>query len=503
MKRTILFSTALLALLACGSKDEETPLAPNPARAAEEVPPAIIGGTPSPDEIEETHGVFVASIGNDSNNGSRLAPLATLGNAISMAEKMGKRVYVCAGRYEEAITIPNGVSMVGGLDCSDAHVWRVGTARSQIAAPTSPAVVVRNVDRLTRFEGFEVIAPDGDATNRSSIALLADHASAFVVANTKLTAGRGRDGLAGLPGIQLQPQPHAAGNGGFPAVVSCTNQFCRLNDGGVVLPAGGLGGASTCAGAPGHDPASGGVGGSGGVMKWFADGLVWLPYLGHANQSPTAGAPGSASGGENGSDGLSWGDGAISPDGFVPADGSTGTDGMPGASGAGGLGFQPLMAPNGQADLPWTGYSGGGGGAGGCPGLAGSPGQGGGASIAALLVESAVVVDASELVAGDGGRGGEGTFGSDATNGYPGGTAAFGVGAAGGNGGRAGTSGHGAGGPSIAIASSGVSPIITGSTKLAVGAGGAGVSAKSKTDVTGTRTIPASSAGRAEPQHAF
>lgn len=504
MKRQLLFFSAFLALAGCGSKDAEAPVEV-PARAdAPEV-----GKAPTSDEIDEAHGLFVASIGNDVNAGTRLAPLATLQAAILLAAPSGKRVYVCAGRYEEKVVIANGVSVVGGLDCSDPYRWKLGTVRSQIVAPSSPAVVARNVDELTRFEGFDVSAPDGDDTNRSSIALIADHASAFVVANSRLVAGKGRDGKVGKAATQLQPRVTALpGGGGAPAKYTCSNALCMQNDGGYVPPVGGMGGAVTCAGASGHDPSNGASGGTGGVMFYNTVSGSWGPYNGLASENPRPGAASSGAAGANGSDGASGSIGGVSPDGFTPADGTAGTDGEPGVGGRGGNGSVPPSRPLPAAfnfNEIWTGHSGAGGGAGGCPGLAGTPGEGGGASIAALLLESAVVFDAADLVAGDGGTGGMGSFGSDASSGQAAGGAsvAASLGTNGGSGGRAGIGGSGGGGPSFAIASSGAAPTVLSTTKLAFGRGGAGVGTKTRTDVVGTRTIPASSAGRAEAQHVF
>src|SRR5690606_27505872 len=116
---------------------------------------------------------------------------------IELAKSNARRVYVCAGTYQEALVLSNGVSVIGGFDCSNPNEWKALGGKSRLEAPTSPAVTAAQIDHPTRFEGFEVVAPDGADGSPSSIALLANEATALTVAHATLRAGKGFDGANG------------------------------------------------------------------------------------------------------------------------------------------------------------------------------------------------------------------------------------------------------------------------------------------------------------------
>ncbi len=194
--------------------------------------------------------------------------------------------------------------------------------------------------------------------------------------------------------------------------------------------------------------------------------------------------------------------GAFSPDGYAPKAGTAGTDGAPGKGGTGGNGGPRYGGSGSLADSNkyYYGAAGAGGGAGGCPGLAGAPGGGGGGSIAAVVLASpGLTLTTVELVAGDGGRGGKGTFGSLLQpGGTPGTTPAGSTPAKSGTfGGRAGFSGNGAGGPSVALAFTGGAVVLSPDTHLTAGTAGAGVIAR--TEPFTSVTMPASVPGPSMP----
>ena len=151
----------------------------------------------------------------------------------------------------------------------------------------------------------------------------------------------------------------------------------------------------------------------------------------------------------------------------APADASAGTDGQNGNGGGGGGGgggtayYHPGGNDCGEYEL---GPSGGGGGAAGCGGQSGSPGQAGGASIAVMVVKTALgpaanpTISANVLQRGQAGRGGDGGAGGQGglggLGGFGGDQASWisslgGKGGDGGNGGPGGGGGGGAGGPSF------------------------------------------------------
>jgi hypothetical protein len=485
----------------------DIPLPPPPAPNAAPPTAPPLDGTPVDAELTEAFGVFVATTGDDDADGSRAHPLATIRRGVAMGKALGKRVYVCEGTYREAITVEDSISIVSGLTCGEIP-WRSGGGRARIEAPSSPAVSATNITRPTRLEALEIVAPDASAPSGSSIGVLAIDAGALTVSSTRVVAGVATAGADGTAGIQLVQTGTLQGGPGSQEREWCVGdrRLCPLTPS---KPANTAGGTSVCAGAPGHDGQSGGHGGSGGLYtaNSFISAVTgereYLWKASPASDAANAGELRTGAAGAGGSNGASAGAiGTISEGGFTPADGSAGGDGQPGEGGRGGDGLAPMTSPNSVSGQTWYGNTAAGGGAGGCPGLAGTPGAGGGASIAALLVRSPVTFDHSELVAGDGGDGGRGTFGSDPT---PGGLAGVNVsvyastfGAPGGDGGASGISGSGAGGPSIAVAHAGGEPVLV-ETITTVGEPGAGVPAL----VANGKTIPASAPGVSEPVRAF
>jgi hypothetical protein len=518
----VLLANLALSATACGGFGSGDPAGSGGASAGSadspdgEGPKAPgVGGPADTSELTDAFGVFVSPSGRDDADGSRERPLASIQAAIDLGAKVGKRVYVCTGTYREALTLGDSISVIGGLDCSGgAAGWRTGAARTRVEAPTSPAVRASNIKTATRLEGLEILAPNAAAPGGSSIGLLADHASALVVASTKIVAGDAAKGEDGAEGVQLTQDPAADGKPQVPVAECVSGATCTFSPYGTWnKAAGALGGTNTCIGSPGIEAQPGGYAGSGGLWSPVYDGVglryVWQVYTGKpgvsyapdlGDQSRTGAA------GANGVDGPNAGAiGTFSADGYVAADGLAGAHGATGFGGAGGRGDKLLTdanAPYVKVDSVWRGYGGSGGGAGGCPGLAGTPGKGGGASIAVLLIESATRFDSSEILAGRGGDAGLGALGSEPTAGGNGGpNSAVGSmplssGKPGGRGGAAGTSGNGASGPSIGIAHLGAAPSVTGTTKITPGAGGNAIDERTRTDGLGiTKTVAATPAG--------
>lgn len=459
-----------------------------------------VPGTPDPSEFTEEFGVFVAPKGTPGASGTRERPLASIQAAIDLAQSLGKRVYVCAGTYRESLVVANSISVIGGLACPSG-AWTVSSARSRVEAPSSPALVARNITAPTRIDGLEVIAPQGTDVNLSSIALVADVAPSLTVARSVLRASNAKGGASGVEGVQLAlDQAAATGTAG---------EVARERSS---IPQGGAGGTSVCVNAAGHNGGSGGSGGKGGnascsqcVSTPIA--VCISPYGWYATSGRPA-APGGAPSGaasSNGMDGSNAVAGTFGAQGYLPSDGKAGSDGTPGAGGVGGAGAQGAREATKTCDAAyvggvWGGSAGNGGGAGGCPGLAGTPGTGGGASVAALVFMSpGLTFDSSELVAGDGGQGGQGTLGSDATaGGQP--IPALGLAGApspGQPGGTSGVSGNGNNGPSVAVVHSGPAPTLR-TTRTTHGQGGALMPERSRDSLGVTRTVPATPAGAAQ-----
>ena len=80
----------------------------------------------------------------------------------------------------------------------------------------------------------------------SSIGLLADHASALVVARSKIIAGDAMKGADGVEGTQLSNAAVGTGGAPIPGASLCTDTvLCPTFS----RPAGGAGGTNVCVGA--------------------------------------------------------------------------------------------------------------------------------------------------------------------------------------------------------------------------------------------------------------
>lgn len=495
--RVLVLATLSVLGAACASfgSDPEAPPAggvqgsPEPAPAADpkkNAPPPP-QATPPPSEVTEKFGYFVTEKGDDEGDGSRTKPFATIGKALSKAKVDGKRVYVCAGSYAEAIVLEDGVSMIGGYDCSTA-MWANGTKKSRIESRTSPAMRAKDITTKTRFEGFDVSAPGATEPSGSSIGFIAENVKDLTIVDVRITSGAGAPGRVGVEGLQLRETNANGGKGeqGSYETASAVPWFAAL------------GGTSTCEGAPNHNGGAGGLGGRPGhyLAKQNAITSFWDTLVVHG-----AGEVKTNAEGKRGAPGASATQmGKLQVDGYVAADGEQGGDGQPGAGGSGGDAIGPPYTAAGDfVGQKWISRGGGGGGAGGCPGLAGTPGKGGGASIAVVLFASPITFEKSSMESGNGGAGGRGTFGSNALPGGAGGLGLHQSGRDGGAGGASGVSGSGAGGPSWAIAHHDGAPKLVGTT-LRFGAGGAG--ALEETSATG-KVLAASTAGTTEAQHVF
>lgn len=507
MRRSLLGLFSLVSVssvLACSSgyealpalSSEAGPTAPGSnADGGAEVPqgkPAEPAAPPvKADEINERFGVFVSKGGSAQNPGTREAPFGSIGDAIVKAKADKKRVFVCEGTYEESLELANGVSIMGGLDCS-AFEWKLTEKRSIVASPASPAVKATNITMPTRIDNLDVRSPDATTPSGSSIGVLVLDSNALTFAKGTVTAGAATKGDDGIEGESVKLQFDSLATAGRnsqtcidPVTQACTN---------VGLP-GGVGARAACITPSGVvvSRSEGGAGGYGGVYRRMGSDWSVVAASGQGGMGVPS-VPGA-----NGKNGTSGTVGTLSELGYVPADGTPGDSGGPGKGGRGGDG-QPRPTPGGSG-TQWA-ASGAGGGPGGCGGLAGTAGKGGGGSFGVIALRSPVRLEAMTITSGAGGAGGQGTVGSFATEGGLGGD--FEIpndpthSQYGGPGGTSGISGNGGGGPSVAIAHQGLAPLLT-QTTTKVGAGGAGVVARSQSG----KTVPASPAGASEGVKAF
>ncbi len=468
-----------------GGEDTDVPPAP-PDRSQENATPPVSG--------QPLEGVFVSSSrGNDDADGTQDRPLKTLGKAVSLARQKQLRVLACAEEYREALVLQDGVSIYGDLDCNATPWVRKEGARSKLLAPSSPALLARDVTKATRIEAVDVVAPDGnkgDGGNGSSIGAWVKDSSNLILAKATITAGNGAAGTDGAdpPASAQSSTGIADGFAGSEQVHCQDGTFATFTKpcADVRRHDGAPGGNRACLVGP--QPGPGGRGGDGRKYNQNValddpdviggDGLIeqgypLSPTPQTAQGGSTEGSPGGL--GTNGSNGANGANGAWSfgAEGFVAGNGTAGGIGTAGQGGGGGAGRENWCNPNNVAtcltQFPpqnalqpyYFAAAGAGGGAGGCVGIPGTPGTGGGASIAAISWKSSVTFDNVKLVAKTGGRAGRGALGLPGQAGGKGGkgtTFTF-FGGDGGRGGHPGLSGHGAPGPSIALAFTDPAPV--------------------------------------------
>jgi hypothetical protein len=400
----------------------------------------------NPCVLSETLGVFVSSLGLDTNPGTRAAPLQTISAGLARAGAIGVgRVYVCQGNYADTVRIASAVSIYGGLACANgATGWSYGDGGPSQVTGTANAIAltVDGVDAAISLEDLRVVAPDAvgqDPTGngRSSIAVLVNDAVAAIrrcafVAGAGAAADAGGTGANYVGAVAPMGQPDDAGVGGAGGLIFCTDGTVSAGGAGGIstMSSGGRGSAVPPATVVGSDDGLGGIREVSGCGQGDPG----------ANGDP--GGPGSpaATGGQ-------WSDA-----GWTPSAGGAGGGGRPGQGGGGG----------GAVTL--TAQAGGGGGAGGCGGAGGAGGGGGGASLALVCIASSVSIDGCSLVSSNAGSGGTGGAGQAAQAGaLPGAVQAIMActGGVGGNGGGGGGGAGGSGGVSACILYRGSPPVGT------------------------------------------
>jgi hypothetical protein len=427
----------------------------------------------APGPVADGCGIFVGSIGNDENVGSKGNPVQTLQNAIAKAKEGEKRVYACAETFTESILVDGDVTIFGGLDCTANWAYSSTARTNWTAAPESIPLRIAPGIRLT-MEDVDVTAADAAVAGGSSIAIIADN-----MASLDLTRSAVSSGLA-MAGADGDSFPGTASDG---AIGSMGVDAC-LGAQAITPPAP----ANRC----GDIDSAGGSGGISEAIQGSAGnaGLPQITENGGAGEVATACKLGTA--GANGMNGQS-GDGAIGPgtvdaNGYMGVAGDNGSPGTTAQGGGGGGGSKGGSGAGKCADaLKAAGASGGSGGSGGCGGQGGNGGRPGGSSIGIVSLGAKLVFSETTITAKSGGAGGTGSDGQLGGAGAPGGNGgvvpptatllkAGCKGGLGGNGGTGGKGGGGQGGHSIGIAHTGTPPETTGVILFVAspGSGGAG-----------------------------
>jgi hypothetical protein len=410
--------------------------------------------------VDASCGVFVGTdIGNDGATGTPDQPVQTLKQAITLAQGKTGRVYACADAFEEAVEVPAGISVFGGLDCamgSPNTRWQYIGDKSKTAltakAEQIPLVLLGGMG-TTRLEDIAVTARSADNPGGSSIAAVVDGATAELV-RCSFEAGDGIDGAAG----ESLPSAAPGGVQGKDGGEACSDD-----------PVGGAKPVSSMCGAPDSTSGFGGPG-SAAVGGDGSRGSPGAAMNGGAGDNGGGCAPGSV--GDTGPLGMlgagAIGPGQLSKTGYTGAAGANGTPGGPGQGGGGGGGAKGGTAA-GQCTDPTKagGASGGSGGSGGCGGAGGKGGGAGGSSITLISVKATLRLTDVTLKTGNGGKGGDGGLSQEGGGGgQPGKGGGIGSattlkpgcdGGPGGQGGKGGRGGGGLGGHAIGLAYAGAS----------------------------------------------
>ncbi|MCC6553234.1 MAG: hypothetical protein IT372_09475 [Polyangiaceae bacterium] len=461
----ILRSTAaslFLAMLGCGTAGGVCGCHPEDCRETVTCTPAP--GAPGPacvadpalGEVEEGCGVFLSvSLGDDTHPGTKAEPVRTFERAIALARSGPMRIYACAEEFTEAVVLPSGVDVWGGLDCAREWIY-VGDSR--------PTVIVTEPDRVPlqvkAGEGGSIVADvrleavDATLPGGSSIAMMVLEDAAVDVRRSQLIAGNGADGAPGQRGGEEPAKGGAPGNDGSAA--------CSADNVAGADPVTTVCGDQTTVGGRGGDGniADGGKGNNGQPEPDDNEQGFGLGGTGEGAADCLAGQNGAAGDdGEHGP-GAHW-PGRITGKGWEGKAGRDGGDGKRGQGGGGGGGSRggSLYCGLGPS-TPKGGASGGSGGGGGCGGRGGKGGGYGGASIGLLTLSGDVTLSATFITTGNGGDGGGGGLaqlgGAEGTAGIGGasvgGSHSGCYGGQGGRGGNGGYGGGGLGGPSIGIA---------------------------------------------------
>ncbi|AUX30021.1 MULTISPECIES: hypothetical protein [Sorangium] len=466
-----------------------------------------------PDGVDDACGVFVSARGGSSDGaGTKEKPLGSLQQAIDLAKEKGTaRVYACAGRgdgedFNEAVEVPGGVAIYGGLDCNDGWKW-VGDAKktSLTAGKGVIPLRMRGLPGTVHIEDLHVVAQsteqqDAEGAGLSSIAAIA-HSTSVELVRCVLEAGHAEAGGDGAAHAGLAAQGARGEVGGNACSAApevdvrggrmVTNECSTSGDADDGSWGGKGGNGSVNSGDRGDDgrpiltsingAENGGVGNNG--LHYCAPGRP-----GNALDDKT---PGRAASGSPGADAM--GIGEISLDGYAGFSGDDGGRGAPGQGGGGGGGERGVSTATENRYCPGdrsedrerrAGAAGGSGGAGGCGGSGGRGGLPGGSSIALISLDAALSFEDVTLKAGNGGDGGQGGPGQPGGPGGQGGTGgrvpdgAAGLlpacdGGTGGTGGTGGKGGGGQGGHSLGIAFRGAPPPTDGAT-IELGKAGTG-----------------------------
>lgn len=252
--------------------------------------------------VDDDCGVFVATFGNDTGAGIKQSPVATMKIATERAQFIQKPIYACAQIFQEAVKVPAGISIYGGLDCTAGWKYAGDTMKTTFApAADLVPLTVTGSEETTQVTDVTAVAADAMVAGGSSIAVLVDGAVAHLV-RVELVAGVGSDGDKGatpdLVGPSAPTDPLVIGNDGAAACTSAaetpggaakSNSMCNSSIGGDGGKGMELGGGAGADGQPAPTPnvegfGLGGIGASGSQCKNGGSGNIGVDGLSGAGE---------------------------------------------------------------------------------------------------------------------------------------------------------------------------------------------------------------------------
>jgi hypothetical protein len=434
----------------------------------------------NPEPVDDGCGIFVSSSrGQDTNAGTKSAPLKTLQQALDQAK--GRPIYACAEAFAGSVTLASGSALYGGVDCAKNWAYVGATTKTALTGDADkPALTIAKAAGRAEVADFAIQAANAMAAGGSSIAVFAAEVTAHLT-RCDLVAGDGAPGVDGEDAPSTLALAGANGNpGGNACLANTVNGGAQVeNDCAMESSVGGRGGdgnkSNGGSGQAGFPADAGGQAGRGddGSVGWSCAGSGGTGGQGLPGEAGMPGASASMSS-------L----GTLTASGFTPVGGGEGKSGKIGQGGGGGGGGGAKGGTLECSGRPGTGgASGGAGGAGGCGGAGGKGGKGGGASIALVSLKAGLTLTDVTLKTGTGGMGGTGGNSQAGGAGGLGGTGGSNLsspdlnagckGGDGGNGGNGGPGGGGRGGHSIGLAYSGTAPTFD-PKQVTVGTAGAG-----------------------------
>ncbi|MCE9579192.1 MAG: DUF1565 domain-containing protein, partial [Deltaproteobacteria bacterium] len=177
-----------------------------------------------------------AAGGNDSNAGTKDAPVASIAVGVTKAAQAEPHaaVFVAAGTYAESITMVGGVSIYGGFDAT----WTRGTEVTEIDG----GIVAVRFDAImqpTILDGLTITSANATGFGESTIAVLITGSKMIQLDNVVVTPGTGGPGMPGSNGSAGAP-----GDPGQTGTPGCEDSsgFCSSCG----QPQGAAGGTSPC-----------------------------------------------------------------------------------------------------------------------------------------------------------------------------------------------------------------------------------------------------------------